>query len=117
MRVFDEAGQEVREDAQSLFICFSGMNPEEGLRLQAAIPTLASSQYWAPMLPLNLPLLRELLTLSVTGQRGSFLYLNEQRAINLSFNLKKMLFTQMAEKKSVFLFPLCLSPVTQFYPG
>lgn len=63
MRVFDEAGQEVREDAQSLFICLNGMNPEGGRRLPAVIPSLASSQYWAPMLPLNLPFLREPLTI------------------------------------------------------
>lgn len=63
MGVFDEAGQEVREDAQSLFICLNGMNPEEGLRLPAITPSLASSQHWAPMLPLNLPFLRELLTI------------------------------------------------------
>lgn len=63
MRVFDEAGQEVREDAQSLFICLNGMNPEGERRLPAVIPSLASSQYWAPMLPLNLPFLREPLTI------------------------------------------------------
>lgn len=49
VRVFDEAVQEVREDAQSLFIWLNGMNPEGGGGWGGGADSQLSYPVWLPL--------------------------------------------------------------------